>query len=206
MWMSAAPGSISVTTPPSASTLWVHTCATAAKAGCPNLDSGISKWPPSVKVPVLPLSNTHPQQTQMLPHLMNCSPVPCRDLLPHLDCSPWNQESSEWPQRDRQQEISPQSPFISPKLPHSHETVWPPCLLPQALSHFFNRIQDLGRNFSSASVLNTVQVRAGPKGGRWKHPIKALGNFGLEGDIPTTKALSLRLCLSHREGGKSGHV
>uniref|UniRef100_A0A4W2DLF5 Adhesion G protein-coupled receptor E2 n=1 Tax=Bos indicus x Bos taurus TaxID=30522 RepID=A0A4W2DLF5_BOBOX len=27
----------------------------------------------------------------------------------------------------------------------------------QALSHFFNRIQDLGRNFSSASVLNTVQ-------------------------------------------------
>ncbi|KAF4008128.1 hypothetical protein G4228_019761 [Cervus hanglu yarkandensis] len=33
----------------------------------------------------------------------------------------------------------------------------PPGIKSQALSHFFNRIQDLGRNFSSASVLNTVQ-------------------------------------------------
>ena len=130
MWMSAAPGGISATTPPSASTLWVHTGATAAKAGSLNLDSRISKGTPSVKVPVLPWSKTHPQQTQTLPHLMSCSPVPCRDLLSHLDCSLWNQEPGEWPQRDRQQEISPQSPFISPKLPDSHEALWPPCLLP----------------------------------------------------------------------------
>ncbi|KAB0337925.1 hypothetical protein FD754_024913, partial [Muntiacus muntjak] len=34
----------------------------------------------------------------------------------------------------------------------------PPGIKSQALSHFFNRIQDLGRNFSSASVLNTVRV------------------------------------------------
>lgn len=53
IWMSAAPGSISVTTPPSASTPWVHTRVTAAKAGCPNPDSRISKWAPSAKVPVL---------------------------------------------------------------------------------------------------------------------------------------------------------
>ncbi|XP_070318945.1 adhesion G protein-coupled receptor E2-like isoform X3 [Odocoileus virginianus] len=33
-----------------------------------------------------------------------------------------------------------------------------PGIKSQALSHFFNRIQDLGRNFSSASVLNTVRV------------------------------------------------
>ena len=130
MWMSAAPGGISATTPPSASTLWVHTGATAAEAGSLNLDSRISKGTPSVKVPILPWSKTHPQQTQTLPHLMSCSPVPCRDLLPHLDCSLWNQEPGEWPQRDRQQEISPQSPFISPKLPDSHEALWPPCLLP----------------------------------------------------------------------------
>ena len=54
------------------------------------------------------------------------------------------------------------------------------------LSHFFNRIQDLGRNFSLASVLNTVGVRAGPKGGRQKHPIEALGKFDLERDTPAT--------------------
>ncbi|OWK12023.1 hypothetical protein Celaphus_00003072, partial [Cervus elaphus hippelaphus] len=74
-----------------------------------------------------------------------------------------------------------------------------------APSHFFKRIQDLGRNFSSASVLNTVRVRAGPKGGRGKHPIEALGNFGLEGDTLTTKVLFPRLRPSHRLGGKSGH-
>ncbi|XP_061006012.1 adhesion G protein-coupled receptor E2-like isoform X3 [Dama dama] len=33
----------------------------------------------------------------------------------------------------------------------------PPGIKSQALSHFFKRIQDLGRNFSSASVLNTVR-------------------------------------------------
>ncbi|XP_055284737.1 adhesion G protein-coupled receptor E2 isoform X2 [Moschus berezovskii] len=33
----------------------------------------------------------------------------------------------------------------------------PPGIKSQALSHFFNRIQDLDRNFRSASVLNTVQ-------------------------------------------------
>ncbi|KAB0387433.1 hypothetical protein FD755_002389, partial [Muntiacus reevesi] len=34
----------------------------------------------------------------------------------------------------------------------------PPGIKSQALSRFFKRIQDLGRNFSSASVLNTVRV------------------------------------------------
>ncbi|XP_065788115.1 adhesion G protein-coupled receptor E2-like isoform X1 [Muntiacus reevesi] len=34
----------------------------------------------------------------------------------------------------------------------------PPGIKSQALSHFFKRIQDLGRHFSSASVLNTVRV------------------------------------------------
>ncbi|XP_043323038.1 adhesion G protein-coupled receptor E2 [Cervus canadensis] len=37
--------------------------------------------------------------------------------------------------------------------------IWtaPPGIKSQVFSHFFNRIQDLGRNFSSASVLNTVR-------------------------------------------------
>ena len=48
----------------------------------------------------------------------------------------------------------------------------------------------MGRNFSSASVLNTVQVRGRPKGGRQKHPIEALGNFDLERDTPTTMVCS----------------
>ena len=47
--------------------------------------------------PALTPGPTHNKQA--LSQLMNCCPVPCRDRLPCLDCSPWNQEPGEWPQQ-----------------------------------------------------------------------------------------------------------
>lgn len=103
------------------STLWVHTRATAAAVW--GLDSRISKRTPSAKASVtLPHPKTRPQQTQTLPHLMSCSPVPCRDLLPHLDCSSGIKSQVSGPKGTGSRKSLRKADHF-PKLPHSHEAL-----------------------------------------------------------------------------------
>ncbi|XP_039734855.1 adhesion G protein-coupled receptor E5-like [Pteropus medius] len=49
----------------------------------------------------------------------------------------------------------------------------PPGINSKGFSHFLRKINDLGRDYNSASTLDTIQVQAGPRGGRWRHPIEA---------------------------------
>ncbi|KAG8510123.1 Adhesion G protein-coupled receptor E2, partial [Galemys pyrenaicus] len=84
-------------------------------------------------------------------HWNNQTTTICEDLLPHLDPTSCHQEPGAWPQQ-RSGGGSPTQHTVAACLPHASPlTVMlsdPPT--PQSLSHFFEKLQGLGRNFTSA--------------------------------------------------------